>query len=71
MPIDLLMALAIFLWFTGRSPVSFECLIRPIDVMNSAMMEKFCKLGQRSSGNIKGQPSRARLSRLGAIHLAV
>lgn len=48
-PIDLLMALAIFLWLTGRSPVSFECLIRPIDVMNSAMIEKFCKLGQRSS----------------------
>lgn len=52
-PIDLLMALAIFLWLTGRSPVSLECLMRPIDVMNSAMIEKFCKVGQRSSDRVR------------------
>lgn len=56
-PIDLLMALAIFLWLTGRSPVSFECLMRPIGVMNSAMIEKFCKLGQRSSEHCVEQQS--------------
>lgn len=48
-PIDLLIALAIFLWLTGRSPVSLECLMRPIGVMNSAMIEKFCRLGQHGS----------------------
>ena len=45
-PMALLMAFAIFLWFTGRRPVSLECLIRPIAVINSEMMEKFCALGQ-------------------------
>ncbi len=41
-PTALRMALAIFLWFLGRSPVSFECFIRPISVMYSDIMVKFC-----------------------------
>jgi hypothetical protein len=40
-PIALRMAFAIFRWLTGRNPVSEECLIRPISVMYSDMMEKF------------------------------
>ena len=41
-PIALLMALAIFLWFTGLSLVSLLCLMRPNGVMKSEMTEKFC-----------------------------
>ena len=43
-PIALLMAFAIFLWFFGRSPVSFECFIRPISVIYSDIIVKFCDL---------------------------
>jgi hypothetical protein len=35
-------AFAIFLWFFGRRPVSLECFIRPISVMYSDMIVKFC-----------------------------
>jgi hypothetical protein len=42
-PIALLIAFAIRLWFTGRRPVSFLCLIRPISVMYSDIMLKFCE----------------------------
>lgn len=42
-PTALRMALAILRWFFGRSPVSFECLMRPISVMYSDMMVKFCR----------------------------
>lgn len=42
-PIDLRIALAIFRWLTGRRPVWLECLIRPIEVMYSDIMEKFCR----------------------------
>lgn len=41
-PAALLIAFAILRWFTGRSPVSEECLIRPMGVTNSDMIEKFC-----------------------------
>jgi len=41
-PTALRIAFAIFLWFLGRSPVSLECLIRPISVMYSDIMVKFC-----------------------------
>jgi hypothetical protein len=41
-PMALRMALAIFLWFFGRRPVSLECFIRPISVMYSDIMVKFC-----------------------------
>ena len=41
-PIALLIALAIFLWFTGLSLVSTLCLMRPKGVMKSEMTEKFC-----------------------------
>lgn len=40
-PIALRMALAIFRWFFGRSPVSRECFMRPVSVMYSDMMVKF------------------------------
>lgn len=40
-PIALLMAFATRLWLTRRKPVSFECLILPIEVMYSDMIEKF------------------------------
>jgi hypothetical protein len=41
-PTALRIALAIFLWFLGRNPVSFECFILPISVMYSDIMVKFC-----------------------------
>ena len=41
-PTALLIAFAIFLWFFGRRPVSFECFIRPISVMYSDIIVKFC-----------------------------
>jgi hypothetical protein len=65
--------LAIFLWLTGRSPVSFECLMRPIDVMNSAIMEKFCRLGQRCSESTAKsiQSFHAGPCWLGALRLSV
>lgn len=37
-------AFAILRWFFGRSPVSLECFIRPISVMYSDMIVKFCPL---------------------------
>lgn len=40
-PIALRIALAIFLWFLGRRPVSLECLMRPVSVMYSDMIVKF------------------------------
>lgn len=40
-PTALRIALAILRWFTFRRPVSRECLIRPIFVLNSWIMEKF------------------------------
>jgi len=36
------MALAILRWFLGRRPVSRECLMRPVSVMYSDVMVKFC-----------------------------
>lgn len=41
-PILLLIAFAIFLWLTFLRPVSLPCLIRPMGVMYSDIMEKFC-----------------------------
>jgi len=41
-PIALRMAFAIFRWFFGRSPVSLECFMRPVSVMYSDIMVKFC-----------------------------
>lgn len=35
-------ALAIFRWLTGRRPVTFRCLMRPMAVIYSDMIEKFC-----------------------------
>jgi hypothetical protein len=42
-PIALRIALAIFLWFLGRNPVSLECFTRPISVMYSDIIVKFCR----------------------------
>lgn len=36
------MAFAIFRWFFGRRPVSLECFIRPVSLMYSDMIVKFC-----------------------------
>jgi hypothetical protein len=41
-PMALRMAFAILRWFFGRSPVSLECFIRPVSVMYSDIMVKFC-----------------------------
>lgn len=41
-PMALRIAFAIFLWFLGRRPVSLECFIRPVSVMYSDIMVKFC-----------------------------
>lgn len=41
-PMALRMAFAILRWFLGRSPVSLECFIRPISVMYSDIIVKFC-----------------------------
>jgi hypothetical protein len=43
-PTALRIAFAIFLWFFGRRPVSLECFMRPISVMYSDIMVKFCQL---------------------------
>lgn len=40
-PTALLIAFAIRRWLTGRRPVSLPCLIRPISVMYSDIIEKF------------------------------
>lgn len=40
-PIALLIAFAIRRWLTGRRPVSLLCLMRPISVMYSDIIEKF------------------------------
>lgn len=45
-PIDLRMAFAIFRWLTGRNPVVLRCLMRPMGVMYSDIIEKFCKIPQ-------------------------
>ena len=42
MPIALRMAFAIFRWLTGRRPVVLLCFMRPIGVMYSDIIEKFC-----------------------------
>lgn len=47
----LLIALAIRLWLTGRRPVSFECLILPIGVIYSDIIEKFYASNQTISLN--------------------
>lgn len=64
-PIALRMALAIFLWFFGRRPVSLECFTRPVSVMYSDIIVKFC------GGSAQGHtPESARLtlySRTGLI----
>jgi hypothetical protein len=52
-PIALRIAFAIFLWFFGRRPVSLECFIRPISVMYSDMIVKFC-LGQAGMHRAQG-----------------
>jgi hypothetical protein len=41
-PTALRIAFAILRWFFGRRPVSFECFMRPISVMYSDIMVKFC-----------------------------
>lgn len=41
-PIALRIAFAIFRWLTGRRPVALLCFIRPIAVMYSDIIEKFC-----------------------------
>jgi hypothetical protein len=43
-PIALRIAFAIFLWFFGRRPVSLECFIRPVSVMYSDIIVKFCSV---------------------------
>ena len=43
-PIALRMAFAILRWLTGLRPVWLECFIRPISVMYSDIMVKFCVL---------------------------
>lgn len=43
-PIALRIAFAILRWFFGRRPVSLECFIRPVSVMYSDIMVKFCLL---------------------------
>lgn len=56
-PTALLIAFAIFRWLTGRSPVILAGLIRPISVMYSDMMEKFCGSGQFGRlGNVAISP---------------
>jgi hypothetical protein len=42
------MAFAILRWFLGRRPVSLECFIRPVSVMYSDMIVKFCVCQPRS-----------------------
>lgn len=42
-------AFAIFRWFLGRRPVSLECFIRPVSVMYSDIMVKFCAVSAEPS----------------------
>jgi hypothetical protein len=46
------MAFAIFLWFLGRRPVALAGFMRPVSVMYSDMMVKFCSLSAPSRAEL-------------------